>query len=111
MSKINTTYEPKMVSLWSRCHSPNCNFLLIEETIYIQTNHKSGISYSKSYGQKDLELYELDKNQTDPAAFIEDCMSDNNVAVKDYKYYRVLFANGADIICKDYAEFVEILNN
>ena len=107
--KIKTEYIPKIISIWSRCHSPNCNYLLIEETVHIQTDYKSGVKYSKSYGQKILESYELDKDNSNPEAFIKNCMSDDNVAVKDYAYYRVSFANGSDVICKSYKEYLTLI--
>lgn len=109
MKKLNTKYKPNILSIWSRCHSSNCNYLLIEETVHIQTSHKSGIKYSQSYGQQVLESYELDKDNRDSQDFIKRSMSKSNVAVKEYSYYRVLYANGLDIICQSYEEFLKLI--
>ncbi len=108
--KFNTKFEPKTISVWSRCHSPGRNYLLIEEEIQIQTTYKTGVKYSQSRGQSDLESYEFDKSDMMRAdKFIENCMSPANVATKEYEYFRVLYANGTDIICKNHKEFKQIL--
>lgn len=110
---LNTIYKPVVSSNFVRSHRVNgCNYLLIYEVIKIKTKHDSGFSFSQVEGQKELKhSYELDfKNKEQSFDFIKESMSPENVATNNYQYYRILFANGLDIICQSFQEFLDIIN-
>ncbi|MCK9417481.1 hypothetical protein M0Q97_12645 [Candidatus Dojkabacteria bacterium] len=109
----NTIYKPVVSSHFVRTHRVNGNnYLLIYEVVRIKTKHDSGFSYSCEEGQKELKHeYELDfKNQEQNFDFIKESMSSENVATNKYKYYRIIFANGLDIICQTFEEFHDFIN-
>ena len=109
---MKTTFKPIISSTFSRSHSTTFNYLLIEEIIRIKTSYNSGIEYTARNGQRELKhshelLFEETAQSFD---FIKESLSPNNVATEKYKYFRIVFANKAEVICTSYEEFLEIVN-
>lgn len=84
--------------------------MVIEEAIRIKTSHNTGIQYSDGK-IKMLEVYELDfkENKAQSFDYVQESMSPDNIAVNQYKYFKVEFANGRSVICTSFEEFLEIV--
>lgn len=108
--EITTTIHRK----WSRSHGgKHPNFLMIEETAYSYT---LGVMTDLNKRAVVAQGYEVDslkslksENVFDTNHWIYECMDPKNVATKDYKYYMISFANGRQIICQSWDEFLTIM--
>lgn len=112
--KLNVHYR------WSRIHSPKLNYLTIEQsaTIFIEGQNKQNTSVNVKNNNLTNKVnvgYESESKfsnlEHDNTEFVKECMDKSNVATDKYKYFRVIFANGYEIVCTDYDEFLSILEN
>jgi hypothetical protein len=114
MSKVNDI-DLIIKRKWSRSHQSNRNYLLIEEQleiIYKQINKpKRGFNLNTdkqlaSYDLPEKETQSQENNIFDDKHFIYDCLDPSNSATNDYKFYRIVFANGYEIICTSWENFI-----
>lgn len=99
----------------SRTHSPITNYLLITQCKIVKFDHLNAVKYNPSTkSMSNLESYAVDsikKDNTDTAKqelfdYLEkDCMSADNTATVDYNYFRVILADGSDIITSNFEDF------
>jgi hypothetical protein len=101
-----------IINNWSRSHQGSRNYCLIEQEVQILYNYKHGTAYSHLGGLKILQDYQIDTNREPKAEdydYIRDTMSPKNQACKDYTYFRVVLANGTDLICRSWEEFLSTI--
>ena len=89
---------------------------MIEQCKYIKFDYKNGVKYSpvnksltvlQDYEVKDITNDNSNLALTNLLEYLQnDVMAKNNSATKDYKYFKVVFAEGQEIICTDYESFV-----
>ncbi len=112
MKPINLNLNIKETISWSRTHCGLNNYLTIEQTKYLIIGNKAtvikGGKIAKLVDDYNVDAYKQYKTEEvfDKNHHVFDSMNPNNVAVKDYKYFKVIFANGNEIIVKDFNEFL-----
>lgn len=116
---MKTSIDLKVVYTWSRMHSNRNNFLTITQVAHVLipgtpiTDNSVTITGNKitelKNGYKTEELKDKNTHSLN-ASFIKECMVDN-IATKSYKYFKVIFANGSEIVCTSYEEFGEIIDS
>lgn len=105
---------------WSRTHSPkHKNYLLIEQKaqLIIKGQNNKGTSIKIKDNKIEDEIYKDYETESispvtrsDDYSFIKDSMEKSNIATNDYEYFRVIFANGFEIVCKTFKEFEDIVS-
>ena len=111
---FNLEVNPVVTHSWSRTHSGQTNYCLVEQHITYKFNNKYAVRLSPDNIRKELLPFEVEalpkKSVELSFDYLEnDTMSVNNVATKDYDYFLVSFVNGTKIICKNYQELIKII--
>lgn len=110
MKTFKPTVEPIIAYQWSRTHANWNTYLTIEQKAFIIVNNSIIEVKSGKIGDipKYVEIQELAK-RTDAYDFtaVKESMSKENIATNDYTHFRVILANGREIICSSYAEFLQ----
>lgn len=113
VKQFDTIYHPRLCFKYTRCHNHRANFLLIEEEVIFLASHTE--AYQTGKGK--LPEYEA-RNFSDEYKsfgqsfeFIEDSMRSDNVATNKYKYFKVVFANGVEIICTSFKDLQSQISN
>ena len=102
---------------WSRSHCDRHNYLTIEQTAYICVNNTCTVVKKGKIIELITEGYKLDEIKqrkteddiTSKTHTIYDSMEPENVSTKDYKHFRIVFANMKEIIVNNYDEFLNIV--
>lgn len=108
---------PVMRYSWSRSHCGGHNYLTIEQTIYMTLNGTASVVKKGKIVDKELKSYDLaainemrtEDDLTSEKHMIFESMSPTNTATKHYKHFRIIFANGRELIVSNYKEFLEIV--
>ena len=112
MTNLNKITQYKL----SRTHSPNTNYLIITQCEIVKFDYKNAVEYNPYHKTtRILKDYEVEAVKSDNSSISEerlltyledDVMKKSNVATNEYKYFRIILSNGADIICTDYKSFI-----
>ncbi len=105
--------EVKKRYTWKRTHNPKVNYLLIQEELHLVVEDGEVTYFSSNFTLTDSALKDvLDSfaKQND-YSFVEDSMNLTNPATNDYKYFLVRLADGREIICANYNEFLDLINS
>lgn len=104
----------------SRTHGGNRNYLLISQSKIVKFDHNNAVEYDptsktlnvlEDYLVKDIKDNSKEAEENLLNYLEKDAMSPDNLATNKYSYFRVILADGRDIICTGFKDFKEQYNS
>lgn len=110
MSAFETIFKPITQHGWISSWQANRNYRVFFEQVKIKYNYNLGHCYQadtkKLTDLADFEVRDIKEHPLDITR-IEDLIKQ----YPDDKFFKIMFANGTEIICTNYKEFLKELEN
>ena len=118
---MNMDIQTKITYCWSRTHQSNVNYLLIEQkaqlTIVGQWKQGNSISIIKNTLGDSVDKGYVTEQKVDNSTnssditFVKESIEFGKTMTNPYKYFRVVFANGMEIVCTTFKEVEDFLKS